>query len=1164
MLHLQLLGPLVVVDDSGRDLTPAGARERNGLATLAIVAPDPLSTDRLAAELYRERDAADPRNAVQAMISRLRRALGQLAGSVETTANGYRLVDVTLDVDEAEQLLRMASTETDLALAVDLLSRAEGLWHGPTLFGVDGELIDAERLRLEGLKADALDHVLDRRLNEATPNTVDGDLLAALEGAVRDHPLRERRWELLMLAQYRAGRQADALRSFQRARTALAEQLGLDPGPGLATLEQQILTHDPALDHPKPRTEGPPEAPSDPDPTAERRPGSLPSGTLTILFSDVEGSVRRWEDEPADTAQAIEQLHQTWGRSVEKNGGIMVKSTGDGIMAVFTTAAAAVIGATDALASTQEESKLRVRAAIHTGALEPVADDYRGPVINRCARLLDLANGGQILVSGPAAELARGDLTWPIEPEPRSQTPPAGVGLRELGSHWLRDVPEPVAVWQVTGPGLQASFPPLRSEDVSSLPRPRNRLIGRDGLIDRVTGLVEGEPVVTLLGPGGIGKTSTALASAWEVIGGRPVVFVDLARVDDPTAVPHRLADAVAPVHDDDDARTPDQRIADRLATSTDLVVIDNAEHVLDAVATTVDAVLSRQLKGSFLVTSRQPLGLADEVIVGVPPLEVPVDGDDLASTGESPAVKLFVERARSSHPDFRLPDGLLPVVAHICRRLDGIPLAIELAAGRANLLSIDDIAARLDDQLRLLRQVRSKRDRRHQSLEAVVAWSVEQLSDDANQLYNRLSVMTGSFGLEGVERLITHCGLSQVDVLDALDELSDASLISVEPGGSRFRMLEPIRQYAAAELERLDQEESTRRAHVRWLIELAEDGHYRRDRSRPEAQAKLDLEGDQILAALSWIIERDQVDLAGPITFPIGFWFLTRDARAGERVLRRVLEMVERNETGADDRLNWALTVLGFGIATAAHPRSEVAERSIEAIAVLDEHRHPDRGVARLAAVFAQTGGTDIDLPMGLLDEADRVTPADDLYARALIDQATMIMWSLVMYFEPDRIDTDLAIERGLRAIEVFRELGETWSVGTTMAELGRLHQRLGNVEAAEQCYLESIELFDGSDNHGNHYVLSELGRIASERGEHERAVRLHREAMRIARIDGNDGCLALALAGLAHAAEAEGETETAITHYREALSLSRDSIIELGRAEWEAALADLERSTS
>jgi predicted ATPase/class 3 adenylate cyclase len=1154
MLHVRLLGPLQVTDDEGRDLTPPGARERAGLATLAVMSPESLSTERLASELYRERGTTDPRNAVQAMVSRLRRTLGRSAGSVETTANGYRLVDVDLDVDQAERLLRGALATDELGPATDLLDQARALWSGPTLDGLDGELVEAERLRIDGLRHQVEDSLLERRVRLRSGVDGDPDLIGDLEAAVRDEPLREQRWELLMLALYRTGRQADALRAFQRARDLLTEHLGLEPGSGLTDLERRILDHDPTLDRP--------DEVDEPGPPPGAAP-QLPSGTLTVLMCDVDGAVRRWEADPVDTATAIERFRRVWTAAFEAEAGVVVRSIGDGIMAVFHTADRAIRAAARAMAE-PGESELTLKAAVHSGPLEPRGDDYRGPVVNRCARLLDLAAGGQILVSGTAAELARGELESTVDPDGPAQVvegrgEAAAVGLHELGSRWLRDVPDPMAIWQVTGPGLQAVFRPLPSSDQTSLPRLRGPLLGRDDLVRRVSSLVEGEPLVTLLGPGGIGKTSTAVAVGWAALGHRPVTFVDLAHVDDPTAVAERLAEAVAPGHDDD-PRAPVDRLADRLASSTELVIVDNAEHLLDAVTEVVDLVLATQLKGSFVITSRQPLGLSDEILVGIPPLDVPVDGDDLRATGRSPSVSLFIERARALQPEFSVADGLLPVVAHICRRLDGIPLAIELAAGRAALLSVEDIAARLDDQLRLLRQVRSRRDRRHHSLEAAVSWSIDQLSPQAREVFDRVSVMAGPFGLDGLEAFLQRCGLENLDALEALDELHNASLVAVEPGGSRFRMLEPIRQYAATELAARGLETESRRAHAVWITDLADEAHRSRTSERARARGRLDAEADQVLAALSWVADSGQVDLAGSLAYPLGWWFLTRDARVGERMLSRLLNLTDRQS----DPLGWAQVVLGLGMATAASPRSDVAQQSLDAVAVFDRLDHPDKGLVRLAALFAQTGNDAVEPPDRLLLEADRTIPVDDRFGRALVDLTTMIMKSMLVGLSVDaseehRADGLDGVDRGRRAAATFRELGERWALGTAIAELGRLHQRLGDLESAEACYLESLELFERDDNHGSHYAMTELAKLAADRGDFGRADRLNTEAMRIAELDGSDGCIALTLAGMAHTAEARGDVERAIALYQEAVDLSGEWSIELGRADWERALERL-----
>lgn len=1153
MVHLQLLGPLLVRDDDGNDLTPPGAREREGLVTLAVVSPDSLSTERIAAELYRDRATTDPRNAVQAMVSRLRRSLGRSAGAIETTTNGYRLVDAELDLDEADRLLSASLVAPDPSTAAALFGEAVDLWHGPTLDGLNGELIDNERLRVDALRADAEDAVLERRLHggDDAGDGSAGNLVGALEAAVRTEPFREKRWELLMRALYRDGRQAEALRAFQRARSLLSNHLGLEPGPTLARLEQQILAHDPALDvDPAEREAADLTDPATAGERVENAAGEpltdLPGGTVTVLMCDVVGSVQRWETAPDDTARAIEHLHEIWAAATAATGGQLVKSTGDGVLAVFATAGSAVLAAAEAV-RTEPTGGLQVRVAATTGPLSPIdGADYRGPTVNRCARLLDLANGGQILLPGTTADLAAIEL----------RAMDGAPTLRQLGVHRLRDVAEPVAIWQVEGPGLRSSFPPLESATTIPVPRLRTTLLGRDELQANIQSLVADEKLVTLLGPGGIGKTTLAVAVAWEVGSARPLRFVDLARLTDPAGVHQRLAEGVVSA-DHDDQRDPVERIVDRLRANTDLVIIDNAEHVLDSVADAVDRVLAHEVKGSFLITSRQPLGLAEEHIVGIPPLDLPDGGDDLGATGRSPSVQLFIERARTARPDFDVPSGHLPVVAHICRRLDGVPLAIELAAGRASVLALDDIAALLDDQLRLLRQVRSTRDRRHRSLEAVVGWSVDQLSRGGRELFGRLSVMAGGFGLEAAGSLLWQCNLASIDVLDGLEELHSASLLAVEPEGSRFRMLEPIRQIAAAELAERGLEVETRRAHARWVIDLLSDAHRRRDRTRADAYSRLDADADQLIAAVTWIAEAGERDLAGVIAFPSAWWFLTRDARTGERLLARLLEVVDR----ADDPVGWASAVLGLGIVTAAHPGSAIAEVAQAALDDFDRVDHPDRGVARLAAAFSMTAGDDPAEPLRYLDEADRLVPLDDRWSRALVDMGAMTMQSLALLLSGELGDAEPLVDRGRRAVDALRDLGETWALGATLGELGRLLQTLGRLDEAEACYTESLELFSGADYHGSHYVYSELGRLASQKGDHALANRHHREAKKIAEIDGNAGCMAMTLAGMGDAAEAAGEPERALELYRRAAELSdQASLIEHGHEVWYEAIDRLQ----
>ncbi len=1150
MVHLRLLGPLQILDDNGDDITPPGARERLALATLAVDAPSSLSNERLANELYRGRETSDPRNAVQAVVSRLRRALGRHAHIVETTAGGYRLVDIDVDVDEAQELLSLASAAPDAETARAHQLAAEKLRRGPTLEGLDGDLVDAERLRVDNLFADTADAVARRRLDTGADTT---DLVAELEAAVGREPGREQRWELLMLALYRQGRQADALRAFQRARRHLANELGLEPGPTLTELEQRILAHDESLAVPAPV---PARAPAVPSTADAARPGGtlapispisagehfdLPSGTVTVLLCDVEGSVRRWESEPVDTAADIAAMHEVWGAAVAEAGGFVVKSTGDGVLAVFDTAEQAV--AVGAAALARKVGALSIRAAAFTGSADPVDGDYRGTLVNRCARLLDLAHGGQFLIPAATATLSQGRL-------------PADIEMRGLGRHRLRDVAETHELLQVMAPGLAVDFPPLATPGTTRLPRLRTTLVGRDELVTDVVERLDDRALVTLLGPGGVGKTSLALAAAWRLADIRPVVFVDLARVSEPGAVVEQIVEQL-PLPEHTSALPPVDRIVDRLAGAGDVLVIDNAEHLLDAVADVADSVLNGDTKGALLVTSRQPLGLADEELVAVPPLDLPADGDDLTEARRSPSVKLFMERVRAAGGDREIAPGLLPVVAHICRRLDGLPLAIELAAGRSAVLSVEEIASRLDDQLRLLRQLQSKRDRRHRSLEAVVRWSAEQLSPPARELFDRLSVMAGAFDISAAEGLATASGLDAADVLDSLDELVGASLVVTEATGSRIRMLEPIRQFAAAELRERGLEDATERAHLAWVSDLLVTSHNTRDESRAATLAAVDAQAEQVAAALDRLAALDEPELVLRVAIPASMWFLSRDTQGGERLIGALLQRADR----AEQPYLWANLVTAQAVITAAHPKSPVALAVLDALEILDAHEHPDAGLVRVAAAFNLSGTSpDASEPLRLLAEADAMVDPDDRLARALTDLAAITIHSLLLQLGRAEGDTEDAVRRGERSAAILRELDEKWALGVVVGELGRIHQWKGDLERAEARLVEATELLNGTDFHGRHYILSELGRMATANGNHDRANAYHAEACEIADASGHPGCIAMSIAGKANAAEGRGDTEEAALLYRKAIGIADEaSLIEQCVDECHSALTRL-----
>ena len=1121
MLHVAVLGPLSAVVDDGDghfDVTPTTGREQLALAALALAAPAALTVANLADALYGDEGVRDSRNAVQAVVSRVRKALGDASACLETTPSGYRLIDT--DVDVAAMRERRDAGDVDGALA---------MWRGASLADVSGSgLIDNERTRLEEVRASLTEDMLSARLDEDPPAAV-----ADLEAAVGEQPLREHRWELLMLALYRSGRQAESLRAFRRARQHLSNELGLAPGPALVELEARILAHDPSLDAPSTIAAGP--------------AGRLPTGTVTVLLCDVEGSVRRWESQPSETATLIEKMHLHWGDVVAESGGVIVKSTGDGVLALFTTASDAVRAAARAQRG-QIGTGLSLRVALHTGEVVSTTDDVRGPTINRTARLLELAHGDQVLVSGTTAEVAG-----------RTISDEGGdLRLRSLGQHWLRDVDEPVAVSQLVGAGLPSAFAPLRTSGPSHLPRPRHSLLGRETERGMLADLVTDHPLVTLLGTGGIGKTSLALAVGWTLNESRAVAFVDLASLQDPGQVAARVAETLvgpdAVTH-----RSPVERIVDRLGANDDLLIIDNAEHLLDAVASLADQLLQAKLSGSVLVTSRHPLAVDGESIFTLPPLPLPNAEDDLSATGSNPSVQLFVERMRAVSPSAELPDGMLPVVAHICRRLDGIPLAIELAAGRTALLTVDDIAARLDDQLRLLRQVPATRAARHANLEAVMTWSLDHLGLRTRTLFSYLSVMAGTFDVAGVEAFAARTGLDPDDALDDVSEMLAASLLAAEPDSGRLRMLEPIRQFALSELRANRHEGAARQAQADWITDRAVEAHRMQDERRVRLYRTFDADADQLIGALRWSSDhlseessRDaelhdfetRAERAGELALASSFWFLERDPDTGSKLFDELQQRIDQEL----HPLAWARVATAHAIVTAVLPSTAVRTNALEAVVIFDAHGSDERGIARIGATIAQLSAGEIGV-LDVLAEAEALIPSDHQWSRGMVDLVAM-MTAAAAAAASGNADSaaalrDDAVARGKRAASILRRLEDQWALGATLGELGRLHRSRGDYDEAAACYHESIDLFGDLEYHGLHYIFSELGYLASLQGHHEAAHRHHERGLELAIRDGNPTCHALALVSSARSELLAGDVAGATRLVQHARTLQSETAL-------------------
>ena len=948
-IEFHLLGPFEA-DCGGRPVDVGSGKQRALLAMLLLRLNRVVSRDALFNELWGESPPASATTTLHSLVSRTRRALAVAGGGaadlvVRAREPGYVLEGDPdcLDVHRFEQ--HVARAREDLRhgepqAAARGLHRALDLWRGDALSDlVDAGFARAAASRLEEARLTAVEDLADAELACGRPS----DAVALLEPHVTAHPFRERGWGQLMLALYRVGRQAEALAAYQNARRMMVDELGLEPTPALRRLEERILHQSSELDGPEPRS-----------PVLASRPTACrpTDDTVAFLFTDIEASTRRWEGDPRAMAQDLARHDELLRRHVEIAGGEVFHHTGDGVAAAFPTACAALAAAVTGQQALLAEpwigaGTLRVRMAVHSGAAEARGGSYFGPTLNRAARLLSTASGGQILCSQAALDLARDDL-------------PAGVSILDLGEHALADLVRPEHVFQVSARGLPSVFAPLRSSGARrhNLPHALSRFVGRASELDELRRLLATTQLLTLTGVGGAGKTRLALELAEGALDhfADGVWLVELGPVRDPALVATEVCTAVGVPPDvlSGSSSRLEEQLCAHLRGRRALIILDNCEHLIEVSAQLAHTVLAACPQVSVLSTSREVLGLPGEVVWRVPSLSLPpaepAGVDDLAP---SDAVTLFCERAGTAQPGFALSTANVAAVAQICRRLDGIPLALELAAARIRVLSAHQVAERLDDRFRLLTGGARTAVPRHQTLRAAMDWSYEALSRPEQSVLRRLAIFPASFDLdaaEAVARIDDGDGLLSTpgfEILDLLSRLVDKSLLVAHPAGTevRYRLLETVRQYAAERLTEAGEALATRRRHRDHFVESPEcqGGDW-----YPDDEAWLrraDADEDNFRAALAWSLEQGDEEQALRLAASMWpYWYFFGRAE-GVGWLERALAGSGRPATPARAE---ALLALGWLLGDSAQPDPDRSHRLLREALELADHLADRRAQAR------------------------------------------------------------------------------------------------------------------------------------------------------------------------------------------------------------------------
>lgn len=810
----------------------------------------------------------------------------------------------------------------------------------------------------------------------------------------------------------------------------------------------------------------------------------MPRGTVAFLFTDVENSSSLWERDGTVMMSALARHVSLLRDAVDANGGVLFKTVGDGTQSAFPTAPAAISAALMAQRALlaepwpEELGPLRACMAIHAGEAEPRGGDYLAAPLNRLSRLLGMARGGQILLTEAVEQLAQDGL-------------PAEASLRELGEMRLRDIKRAERVFVLVHPDLprDLDLPAAAEQQTRNFPPALTPFLGREEQISAIAELVAAPNVhlVTLTGPGGIGKTRLAiqvgerLASSFA--GG--AVFVDLSALRDPALVLPTIGRALG--LREVNAGSLVQQIHGLLAERETLLILDNFEQLLGSAAVIADLLSGSEVE--LLVTSRAPLRVQGEHEYLVPTLRLPEQSQrtNAAALAANEAVALFVDRAKAVRPDFELTDAVAPIVAEICARLDGLPLAIELAAARIKVLPPAALLSRLERRLPLLTGGRRDAPERQRTLRDTIAWSYDLLAPAECQLFRRLGVFVGGWTMEAAEAVADPEG--NLDVLGGLTSLVEMSLVRLDETETeaRFRMLETIREFAVDRLTEAGEDAAIRERHAAFYCDFAEAAEPELVRANQvEWLDRLAADGPNITAALGWLLDRNRIDEGLRLSVAMRFYWLRRAPFAeGSRWLTAFLE---RPADGVPPRTR-ARAVAAAGSFNHWLGHLEKTRGLYQEALALFREAGDLIGEARLLRNLASVA---IDLRE--FEEADSLLTE----SRAVADRsgnprsvADVVGLCGTLAFAQG--DFDQAAARHKEASDRYRSLGDVASLMDATGDAGYMTALSGDAGAAARLFAESLTLaVDLEARDRISWALLGAGNLAADKGDAVRAVRL------------------------------------------------------------------------
>lgn len=1068
MLRVHLLESFVVTVDGVPvpDSAWRGERSRTLLQFLATRPQGRTTRDELIEALWSHLPPEQAKGSLHVTINRLRRALASVAPGdaaeqwVVATPTGYQLAPSSwVDVIALQQLVEAVRGDQTQERAA-LLEQMEAFnWAHLPEFQVDQPYSDwaiavRERVRRDYVSLQIQRVDLLRSFGQSR------QALDALLGLLESEPVLESVAREAMQLAYSMGNQVLALSLFDRCRRALAEELGVSPLPETLALHARIMAQ---------QTATAALAPSSPPPQSAGAP-LLPE-QVTHLCVQIQSfaGLQRYAAHLMEAA--LDRFMQTVAETVSDHGGALVpdQSTGETTFAQFRGPGAAVSAAIAVATKINELTPerglpLQVRQALHTSEDEPNGIPGVDQTRDRCLMLASVAHGGQILLSGLVADLLR--------------DAPPGVELRDLGAHRLADLGPAEHLYQLCNPSLPAEFPPVLSLDTrpGNLPSQLSSFVGRRRERMRARQLLRSTRLLTLTGFGGVGKTRLALQVGALVAldsFADGVWFVELAPLSEPSLVAVAVLQALG-LHDQDQA-PPITRLSTYLQTKRMLLVLDNCEHLIEACADLAKRLLQSCPQLTILATSREPLGIQGEVVL--PLAGLPSEDD---------ASLLFLQRMQALQPSIPLTEISATQVARICRRLDGIPLAIELAAARTRALTVEQIAERLDDRFQLLTAGDRTAGARHQTLLATIEWSHDLLTEPERILLRRLAIFAGGCRLAMVEEICSGEGIERSAVIGLLSQLVDRSLLVADRQGTevRYTMLETIRHYAAERLRLAGESEALADRHLahfaNWVVENAPNSFSAAQRDWFD---QLRAEMDNLRAALTWSLSSASIgDGLVMVTFLNWFWEARGHVREGREFANRLIARPEAPSAGP----LWARAILcSAALAFAQADWAEAIRLGAQALTLLRQDDDPIYLVAGLMFLGWS------NLCAGDLTQAERYL--DEAVERAGVPALAFVAYQALGLLYLQRGEYDRAQATLEQALEGTQMIANPRGEAMTLVHLASLSAEMGRLDEAHALLIDVVgRLEQLGDVTGISVPLGSLARVSQRMGRLKQAARL------------------------------------------------------------------------